>query len=329
MGFVISLKITGLLTGLLTWGWKGALIGFFIGYLLDKKLADFQGQPEAPPGKRYRNKDEQLFFQLTFQMLGYLAKADGQVSQQEIHATEHIMSSMALTSDERLAAIEAFNLGKGQATPPEHLIRQFKRRFRNRTGKKLEWLHYQFQLLYAEGRANTNLIESLGMSAFYAGVSPEQFQTLRQQYRKAWQDNYRQQHGEGFSSGGSSNRQSREQGHQQGYQQEQNGSTYRSRSSGSANQGSSGHYRHQYQSRFNTQSNYGLELQAAYRLLGVSSDTAFSEIKKAYRKQMSRIHPDKLTGRNASPDAIQQAKEQAQQLQAAYQLIKSNHSAVG
>jgi len=311
--FLISFKITGLLTGMLTWGWRGMIIGFLLGYLLDKKLNSYLDKaPKAPYGKRYRSKDESLFFQITFQMLGYLAKADGQVSQQEIHATEYIMSSMALSADERLAAIEAFNTGKNQPELPYSLISRFKKRFKQRTGKKMEWLHYQFQLLYAEGRADTQLVETLGMAAFHAGINPEQFQTIRQQYRKAWQDNSRQ-----YTSGRDEHKHEHR-NEQQRWHQDKTSNQQRERQEWGSHSGYRQHH------RSNAYTSFGQELNAAYQLLGVTPDCDPASMKKAYRQKISKVHPDKLAGKNASPSEQARAKELSQQLQAAYQLIKKS-----
>ena len=285
----ISLKMTGLLTGLLTWGWKGMLVGFLLGYLLDKKLRQWSADGARHPFRRDRAHDP-LFFQLTFRMLGYLAKADGHVSQQEIRIAEQVMASMALGSDERLRAIEAFNSGKQMPEPPQELLKSFRRRFKQRTGKKAEWLHYQFQMLYAQGQPDIERVEQLGMSAFYAGITPEQFQNLRQQYRKAWQEQARY-----FHQGHSNSRQRSE-------QYSENHSYYRP----------------------HAPNNPGSELQAAYRLLGVTPDADLAAVKKAFRQKISKVHPDKLSGRTLSPQEAARSKEAAQQLQAAYQLIKAN-----
>lgn len=285
----ISLKMTGLLTGLLTLGWKGMLVGFLLGYLLDKKLRQWSAAGTRHPFRQDRTNDP-LFFQLTFRMLGYLAKADGHVSQQEIQIAEQVMASMALGSDERLRAIEAFNSGKQMAEPPLELLKSFRRRFKQRTGKKAQWLHYQFQMLYAQGQPDIERVEQLGMSAFYAGITPEQFQSLRQQYRKAWQEQARQ-----FHQGNGSSRQRSD-------QDSENHSYYRP----------------------HTPNNPGSELQAAYRLLGVTPDADLAAVKKAFRQKISKVHPDKLSGRTLSPQEATRSKETAQQLQAAYQQIKAS-----
>ena len=309
--FLISFKMTGLLTGLLTGGWGGMLLGLLVGWLIDRKLHNLLNNDHQPPyGKRYRSRDEQLFFQLTFQVLGFLAKADGQVSRQEIQVTEQIMNAMGLSPDERSAAIEAFNIGKQQPNAPQHLLKRFRKRFARRNGKKLEWLHYQFQLLYADGKPAIERTELLGMTAFYAGIQPEQFQILRQQYRKAWQDNSRSHYRW---------RDEAEDSTDQSTQQQSRYHQHRDRRSHQ--------YSHQHQRRHSQHNTSRINsLQAAYNRLGVSADTDMAGIKKAFRQQISRVHPDKLSGCNASEAEQARAKEASQQLQAAYQLIKKSRS---
>ena len=64
------------------------------------------------------------------------------------------------------------------------------------------------------------------------------------------------------------------------------------------------------------------ELDKAYKALGVSSADSDREIKKAYRKLMSQHHPDKLIAQGVPEDMMKVATEKAQEIQAAYDLIK-------
>lgn len=63
------------------------------------------------------------------------------------------------------------------------------------------------------------------------------------------------------------------------------------------------------------------ELSQAYQTLAVASTVSDTDLKKAYRKLMSQHHPDKLMAAGASDAEIQQATEQSQVIQNAYDLI--------
>lgn len=60
----------------------------------------------------------------------------------------------------------------------------------------------------------------------------------------------------------------------------------------------------------------------AYKVLGVAEDADGREVKKAYRKLMNEHHPDKLMAKGLPPEMMQVAKEKAQEIQSAYDLIK-------
>ena len=65
-------------------------------------------------------------------------------------------------------------------------------------------------------------------------------------------------------------------------------------------------------------------LRDAYSILGVSADQPDSEVKRAYRKQMSQHHPDKLAAKGLPPEMMNMAKEKAQEIQQAWELIKQS-----
>ncbi|AIW19928.1 co-chaperone DjlA [Vibrio coralliilyticus] len=64
------------------------------------------------------------------------------------------------------------------------------------------------------------------------------------------------------------------------------------------------------------------QLSDAYKLLGVDSSADTKTVKRAYRKLMNEHHPDKLMAKGLPPEMMNVAKEKAQEIQNAYDLIK-------
>ncbi|MFV1940107.1 DnaJ domain-containing protein [Pseudomonas luteola] len=63
----------------------------------------------------------------------------------------------------------------------------------------------------------------------------------------------------------------------------------------------------------------------ALALLGVSESSDSKSIKQAYRRLLSRHHPDKVQGAGANKYVVQEAAEKTAALHAAYRLIKERH----
>lgn len=62
-------------------------------------------------------------------------------------------------------------------------------------------------------------------------------------------------------------------------------------------------------------------LSDAYNVLNVTMNDDQATVKRAYRKLMNEHHPDKLVAKGLPPEMMEVAKEKAQQIQAAYDLI--------
>ncbi|MGI9287976.1 MAG: co-chaperone DjlA [Pseudomonadales bacterium] len=69
-------------------------------------------------------------------------------------------------------------------------------------------------------------------------------------------------------------------------------------------------------------------LEEAYRALGANPSASDKEVKRAYRKLMSKHHPDKLIAQGLPDDMIALATEKAQEIQQAYDLIEKHRKRV-
>lgn len=60
-----------------------------------------------------------------------------------------------------------------------------------------------------------------------------------------------------------------------------------------------------------------------YAILGLDSRASENDIRRAFRKLISRHHPDKLAASGATPEAVRLAQQKTQEIIAAYERIKS------
>lgn len=67
----------------------------------------------------------------------------------------------------------------------------------------------------------------------------------------------------------------------------------------------------------------GPRLADAYATLGVAADASDAEVKRAYRRLMSRHHPDKLAAKGLPEEMMRAATERTQQIKAAWDRVRS------
>ncbi len=77
--------------------------------------------------------------------------------------------------------------------------------------------------------------------------------------------------------------------------------------------------RHQYEAASAQQ---GPSLEDAYATLGISPDASDAEVKKAYRRLISRHHPDKLVSKGLPEEMMKMAAQKTHEIRQAYEMIR-------
>jgi DnaJ like chaperone protein len=101
-------KVTGGLLGGLVLGPIGAALGVLFGHQFD----EMSGAAEEPLAAAELATIGERFFRASFRVMGYLAKADGRVSEREISAARAVMHELRLDAAQVREAIACFTAGK-------------------------------------------------------------------------------------------------------------------------------------------------------------------------------------------------------------------------
>lgn len=142
-------KVLGGSFGFILGGPLGALMGAALGHNFDKGLKGFEQDPQAT--REDNERVQMAFFTATFSVMGCVAKADGQVSKDEIRHAEAVMSQMQLNPEMRKTAINLFNAGKTDGFDLDSVIDQFREEGGRRTNLFRMFMEIQIQAAYADG----------------------------------------------------------------------------------------------------------------------------------------------------------------------------------
>jgi DnaJ like chaperone protein len=164
-------KIIGAVIGLLIGrGFAGALIGAFIGHLFDVERSQRRGGGSGSTASM-----QQIFFRVTFQIMGHVAKADGRVSQQEIQAARAMMAQFRLSEADVHRAIELFTQGKASDFPVNYALRELATASGNRMDLRLMFVQIQLQTALLGGGLNAASRAVLRRCCEALGISEYQF----------------------------------------------------------------------------------------------------------------------------------------------------------
>lgn len=159
-------KVVGSGFGFILGGPLGAVMGAALGHQFDKGLNNTDG---FSVGNQQRT--QLAFFTATFSTMGYLAKADGHVSRDEIAMASHIMNQMQLSDDQRKAAISLFNTGKESNFPLDDVLHQFKTECHRRTNLMQMFMEILISTAMADGKLHSAESECINYIGLQLGFS--------------------------------------------------------------------------------------------------------------------------------------------------------------
>ncbi len=255
-------------TGKLTGGLLGFVLGFgpvgaMLGALLGHQFDAYAEQHGAGGRAAHAAAVGERFFRATFRVMGFLAKADGRVSEQEIAAARAVMMQLRLDPAQVQLAIEHFTAGKQPGFDLAGELTELNRVCLGRPHLKRVFIELQIRAALPGNGLDGPVRPLLGQIAARLGVSTLEFAQIEAALRI---------HARGFGQSAGADA--------------------------------------------------GEALERAYRVLGVGAADGDREVVKAYRRQLSRHHPDKLKANGLPDSMIEHAKQRTQQIIEAYELIR-------
>ena len=154
----------------------GALMGIAFGHSFDRGL----GKLDDGDWSADQERIQAAFFTATFSVMGYIAKADGRVTRDEIKLAEAVMDRFGLSADMRESAKKLFNEGKSPDFPIAEVMDQFRRESHRRTTLMQMFLEIQLQAAYADGVMHPAEREALLEICQHLGIPAAQLDRLEE-----------------------------------------------------------------------------------------------------------------------------------------------------
>ena len=169
-------KILCAFLGFLLAGPIGAFFGIFVGNFFDRGLTQYINNPFWHFHVEKRQSVKKLFFQATFTTLGYIAKADGRVSHQDIQMANTIMQHMKLNAAQQTVAQRYFNEGKNAHVDLQKLIKSFNNASINNPNLLQLFINTQYTAALLDGLSD-NKIQRMNTILHYMNRAPIQQQS--------------------------------------------------------------------------------------------------------------------------------------------------------
>lgn len=169
-------KLVGGAFGFMLGGPLGALLGVALGSNFDRGITGIM--QDETMGAGVAERVQTAFFTSVFSVMGYLAKADGQVTRDEIEMARAVMAHMRLSEAQKEAAIELFNQGKKDNFPLDDVLDQFRKECHRRRNLIQMFIEILISVAMADGVMHKDERTTLYHIGEHLGFSHAQFDQL-------------------------------------------------------------------------------------------------------------------------------------------------------
>ncbi len=183
----IMWKIVGAVLGYLWLGVFGLFLGLFIGHGVDRARRPLLFHTKA--GRENLKRQQTVFFQTLFLLMGRLAKADGHVSSTEIQIAEAIMQRMGLPPEAQQEAKRLFNEGKSANFDLVGVLNHFQQIIGPRSILARQLIEVLLVSAYADGHFSVEEKSFVSQVCAHLGISVAEFEALHIQIKQQAQFN--------------------------------------------------------------------------------------------------------------------------------------------
>ncbi|ABV86195.1 co-chaperone DjlA [Shewanella pealeana] len=164
-------KVFGFIIGFMFGRIGGAIFGLWLGHMYDRRQSQKAGLGGG--GKR-----QALFFNTTFSVMGHVAKASGQVTQNDIRMATSLMDQLNLSGQARADAQAAFREGKEADFDIYACLKTFRLISMGRKELLQMFLEIQIQTALVDAQLDQKELSILSIIAKELGFSQKQLDDL-------------------------------------------------------------------------------------------------------------------------------------------------------
>ncbi|QJC36873.1 co-chaperone DjlA [Enterobacteriaceae endosymbiont of Donacia vulgaris] len=243
----------------------------------------------------YVSNIRKLFLQINFEIMGYISKSKGFISNNDINFTIELIKKINLNNKEVIFVKKAFQNGKKKNYPLIYKLNNLNYLICKNKTLINQFLEIQIELSFINNSLHSNTKKILNIIFQELNISYNEILFI---IKKLKFKNHFINEKDLFFYNFFQEKKRKYSNNTYNFYKEKN--------------------------TFQDKNNYNLELDKAYKLLGIKYNDNLLTIKRAYHKLISKYHPDKLISKGYTATQLEKAKIKTQNIHKAYNIIKKH-----